>query len=135
MRAVLLSAGWALFGVSLLLPAMRSNGFFGFFGGTFRGWFCLAASVPGIGAFVSGEPRGIHLSLIGLSNVLMLASPALYVWGGRWAAGQRVAFLAAATVVCLTRFVGDSHGGTEYLVGYYVWCASFVAVAAALHFE
>ena len=74
------------------------------------------------------------MTLIGLSNALMLASPALCVWGGRWAAQQRVAFLAAAVVVCLTRFVGGGPG-TEYLVGYYVWCASFVAVAAALHFE
>ena len=134
MRVVLLLTGWALFCVSLALPALRPGGFFGFFGGTFPGWFCLAASVPGIGGFVSGELQGIYMTLIGLSNVLMLASPALYVWGGRWAAQQRVAFLAAAIVVCLTRFAGGGPN-TEYLVGYYVWCASFVAVAAALHFE
>ena len=134
MRVVLLLAGWALFCVSLALPALRTNGLFGFFGGMFRGWFCLAASVPGIAGFVSGEPRGIYMTLIGLSNVLMLASPALYVWGGRWAAQQRVAFVAAAIVVCLTKFAGGGPG-TEYLVGYYVWCASFVAVAAALHFD
>ena len=132
MRVVLLLTGWVLFGVSLLLPAVREGGMF--FSGTYKGWLCLVVSVPGIAAFVSGEREGIYLSLLGLSNVLMLASPALYVWGGRWAAQQRVAFLAAAVVVCLTRFAGGGPN-TEYLVGYYVWCASFVAVAAAVQFE
>lgn len=133
MRVFLLWTGWALFVVSLGLPAVRTNGFFGFFGGTFKGWLCLAASVPGIASFAGGELRGIYTSLLGLSNVLMLASPALCVWGARWAAQQRVAFLAAAAVVCLTKHVGGH--GTEYLVGYYVWCASFVMVATALHFR
>jgi hypothetical protein len=132
MRVVLLLAGWALFGVSLLLPAVREGGMF--FSGTYKGWLCLVVSVPGIAAFVSGEREGVYMSLLGLSNVLMLASPALHVWGGRWAAQQKMAFLAAAIVVCLTKFAGGGPN-TEYLVGYYVWCASFVAVAAALHFD
>lgn len=132
MRVVLLLTGWALFVVSLALPALRTNGMF--FGGTFKGWVCLLASVPGIAAAASGEPKAIYGSLLGLGNVLMLASPALCVWGARWGAQQRIAFLAAAALACLTKSVGGGPG-TEYLAGYYVWCASFVVVAAALHLK
>ena len=131
MRILLLLTGWALFGVSLLPPALRVSGTFG---GTFRGWHCLVLSVPCIGAFLSGEPKGFYVSLVGLSNVLMLASPALVAWGGRWATAQKLAFLAAAIVVCSWRVVANDHG-TEFLVGYHVWCASFVVFAAALHFN
>lgn len=128
MRVALLFTGWLLFVVSLFLPAIRSSDFL--FSGTFKGYLCLAFSLPAIGAFVKGEPKGVYLSLVGLSNLLMLASPALCWWGGRWDARQRPAFLMAAMIVCLSRVVLNE-AGSEFLIGYYVWCASFLFVAAA----
>ena len=132
MSTVLLIIGWALYAVSLFLPSLREGGFL--FAGTNSGWVCLLGSFLGFGAVFGGDGdrRGLYLALLGACNLLMLASPVLYLWVARAANFQRAGFVVAALLVCLTKFVAGGVN-TEFLVGYYVWCLSFVAVAAALN--
>jgi hypothetical protein len=138
LRKRLLATAWALFGASLLLPAVKSSGdLWGFF--PFGGWglFCLAGSffllAETIGRLLlKGVASEVYPALLGLCNLLMLASPAITFYVRRGLVVQRVVFALAAPLVCLAWF-WPSQFGEAFRVGYYVWCLSFILLAVAVN--
>lgn len=138
LRKRLLAIAWALFGASLLLPAVKSSGdFWGFFPFGDWGLFCLAGSffllaVALARLLLKGVASDVYPALLGVCNLLMLASPAIIFYLRRGVVIQRVVFAAAALLVCLTWF-WSSQFGEAFRVGYYAWCLSFILLAVAVN--
>jgi hypothetical protein len=140
LRKRLLAIAWALFGASLLLPAVKSSGdFWGFFPFGDWGLFCLAGSFFSLAVtlarlLLKGVARDVYPALLGVCNLLMLASPAVIFYVRRGVVVQRVVFAADALLVCLAWFRPSQFGET-FRVGYYVWCLSFILLAVAVNLE
>ena len=123
-QLVILSIAWVTFIVSMGLPSVVV---FGPVTGWNAAWFVL--TVP-YRAVVQGElhqPMVLWYLLIDVANVLAALLP-LIVWRLRRGGGQ---WLVAA--LCFAAIAPWSVGcDTPMLVGYYVWCSSFLLMLVAL---
>lgn len=130
--AALLVLAWAAFVVSLLLPSLKTSGGFMPLGEFIWGWACFIGSFMALFDLLRGRLRDVYVALLGLCNLLMLLSPVIIFLNRRGLFIQRAVFVAAAVLVCVARFLplepGSDYG---FLVGYYVWCLSFVLLAVA----
>lgn len=134
-RPKLYLSGWLLVGMSLLLPSV---------GGcqtTLKGWeaayFCAGIEVEmihnSLQADAELEPQVwsdefAYFSLLNLANLMFLLSP-LVLWRlqrgkGRWLTTINAAALTAVWFVPLG-------AGSDYRVGYYVWCGGLTLLHLA----
>ncbi|HEX8722100.1 MAG TPA: hypothetical protein VF736_15805 [Pyrinomonadaceae bacterium] len=138
LRKRLLGIAWASFGASLLLPAIKTSGdFFGFLPLGGWGFFCLAGSLFALAEtlarlLLKGAVREVYPALLGVCNLLMLASPVIIFSIRRGVLVRRAVFVAAALLVCLAG-IRPSLLGEGLTVGYYVWCLSFILLAVAVN--
>ena len=110
----LLLAGWAMYAVSFLLPALTNP--------------YTDATIYGYRAF----------SLLWPPNLVMLATLPMF-WRRQRARRAWTAWVVAATGALPTGLgllrIADGGMGWNLGVGYWLWCASFVVVATALWFR
>lgn len=120
-------AGWLLFLVSLLLPAisvldLNENS-------VFSGWQCAVIVMVGV-LPILGSLSNAEWTLVGfaLSNLLVLSAPLLFWMTKRCSNALRVvAALYLLSAVNATRWMWD--GTDDLLIGYYAWVLSFGLLA------
>ncbi|WP_420454802.1 hypothetical protein [Rubrivirga sp.] len=134
-RNALLYAAWALFALSLTLPAVWMPEFLNVPAGYIAGAVCAWVAGLNLGDLFAMTSDS-YMGLLTFANVLMVSS---LFWrrGARGKAWPVVAFAVAAAVVAGTPFVfSRSMSGLlaslVFVWGYYVWLAAFVLVA--VHF-
>ena len=124
----------ALYGLSLVLPCASDMGPVG--RGTVWGAQALfdgAAAIVGLPLLAAqGDPTIVLLIAVGyvpwIANVIG-AVGLFNLWRSRFAAAATCGL--AALVIGLFSFLGGALAGGDLLVGFYVWLASFAALAIA----
>jgi hypothetical protein len=135
-NARLAGVAWALFIISFFLPAAMDA----------RGYQCasLLLSPWMWRQALHGDWQSMEFLLMLVSNLIMLASPFLFIkWTGtarslRWV--RRATFLALFFVwswfgrgVLSDLFIAHDSGLAGILPGFYVWAASFLILHLAVH--
>ena len=132
-------AGWGLFALSLLMPAVYVMSWT-------RGWECAAIVFDIALGFLRGIGEGgdegwmLYYSCFALTNLLFLASPLLFrLFRGdlrrlrRLSLALGMATIHTASFLCLLIPGGWTQVGSLH-VGYYAWVLSFgLVTAGALH--
>jgi hypothetical protein len=137
-RTVLVFAGFLLFVLSLLLPAIYLKGG----AGTLSGFACALIGfgiMPGILRSITDgiEMYPLYVGVLGLCNVMMIFA-AVSLALNKGARIVKVGLPIAALLVCGGRVIlplTDSEGGMKFFAGYYVWALSFVLLAVAVNRE
>ncbi len=136
-KCTLLISGWVLFLLSWFLPrSIRYDDAFSE-DGIVWGWskvFYSFLSIMAVFEKTSWDNIQVTFyvlaySIIGLLNILMLVVPALLFLKGK-SASAIITF--GALYICTIGFLIER--GDPLLFGHYVWCLSFIVVAATLNF-
>ena len=138
-RRRLLLIGWLAFIISIFLPISVSNGGLTGAGKPHLGLIHILYSFVAWGAIMEGlhwedKIKAYEIvadAVIGLFNLLMLLAPALLLLRGALLRAARLMMAAGALYVCTVGFLITRHH-FQILFGFYVWCLSFVVVAASL---
>lgn len=112
-------AAWCMFLVSMVMPSTRV------FGATLRGYHCaLIVMMPNP---LPGTLAGVlYYHSIAAANLIMLLAPLMFGLSKSLSTTRRIAllvFLAMCTVLPLA-------SPDQWMIGFYVWLASFVIAAA-----
>ncbi len=124
---VLLWLAWCTFLVSLVLPSVRV---FGPVYGFWAAWFALVGPANEIWKGESIKAGYALFLAIDIANLLIALLP-LVIWRLHRGQGQGLAAALCLTMVASWCVSWDS----PMLVGYYVWCASFLLALVAIRIQ
>ena len=127
----LIFGAWAIFAVSFFLPALNGA----------RGFSCVLLQPTFWQGALQGDSFSIHYEFLTLANLLMLASPLLFIgFSGNARVLRWVHFtaMAAAMLVCgfvLRLLMSPDVSAKKLEIGCFLWAFSFVLVYMAALFQ
>jgi hypothetical protein len=125
-------AGWALFALSLALPAVTDP-----FAGRLSGWECFRGIMKDAWGSLTGPACiSLYWSGFAVANLIMLASPAytrLFRHDLRWLRRGSLV-LGGATLYTATFALSGDVPFSGLGVGYYAWVVSFGLVTAGMRY-